>query len=63
MGLQDLTGSANQIRIGLQDLTGKEQQFKHAYEVSQWGCRVSRVRNISSNMPTRYPDGAADFHG
>ena len=43
-GLQGLTGSANQIRLGLQDLTDKEQQFKHAYEELQWGCRISRVR-------------------
>ena len=76
MGLQDLTSSANQIRIGLQDLTDKEQQFKHAlrgitglqdpkgkkhqiehaYEVSGWGCRLSRVRN---NM---HPDGAEGSH-
>ena len=57
MGLQDLTGSANHLRMGLQDLTDKEQQFKHAYEVTQRGCRISRVRNIRSNMPTRYPVG------
>ena len=40
--------------MGLHDLTGKEQQFQHAYEVSGWGCRISRVRNIRSNMDTRY---------
>ena len=45
--------------MGLQDLTDKEQQFKHAYEVSQRGCRISRIRNIRPNMPTRYPGGAA----
>ena len=63
MGLQDLMGSTNQIRIGLQDLADKEQQFKYAYEESQLGCRISRVRNISSNMHTRYPGGAAGSHG
>ena len=63
MGLQDLTSLANQIRMGLQDLTDKDQQFKHAYEVSQRGCRISGVRNIRSNMPTRYPGGAASSHG
>ena len=41
-------GLANQIRMGLQDLTDKDQQFKHAYEVSQRGCRISRIRNIRS---------------
>ena len=61
MGLQDLTGKEHQIvytyegiRVGLHYLTGKEQQFQHAYEVSGWGCRISRVRNIRSNMHTRY---------
>ena len=63
MGLQDLTCLANQIRMGLQDLTDKDQPFKHAYEVSQRGCRISRVRNIKSNMPTRYQGGAAGSHG
>ena len=63
MGLQDLMGLANQIRMGLQDLTDKDQQFKHAYEVSQRGCRISRVRNNSSNMHTKYPAGAAGSHG
>ena len=45
------------------DLTGKEQQFQHAYEVTGWGCRISRVRNIRSNMPTRYQVGVAGSHG
>ena len=43
--------------MGLHDLTGKEQQFQHAYEVSGWGCRISRVRNIRSNMHTMYQVG------
>ena len=47
----------------MHDLTGKEQQFQHAYEVTGRGCRISRVRNIRSNMPTRYQVGAAGFHG
>ena len=51
------------IRTGLQDLTGKEHQIVHAYEVSGWGCMISRVRNNSSNMHTRYQDGAAGSHG
>ena len=48
---------------GLQDLRGKEHQIVHAYEVSGWGCMISRVRNNSSNMHTRYQDGAAGSHG
>ena len=69
-GLQDLTGKDHQIvrayavsGWGMHDLTGKEQQFQHAYEVTGRGCRISRVRNIRSNMPTRYQVGAAGFHG
>ena len=63
MELQVLRGSTNQIRMVLLDLTDKEQEFKHAYGVSWWGCRLSRVRNNSSNMHVRYPDGAAGSHG
>ena len=63
IGLQDLTGSANQIKMVLQDLKDKEQQFKHVYEVSERGCRISRVRNIRSYMPTRYPGGDAGSNG
>ena len=51
------------ITTGLQDLTGKKHQIEHAYEVSGWGCRLSREKNNSSNMHTRYPDGAAGSHG
>ena len=54
------------IRVGLHDLTDKEQQFQqfqHAYKVSGRGCMISRVRNIRSNMPTRYQVGAAGSHG
>ena len=47
------------IRTGLQDLTGKKNQIEHAYKVSGWGCRISRVRNPR----TRYQDGAAGCHG
>ena len=49
--------------MGLQDLTGKEQQFQHAYEVSGRGCRISRVGNIRSNMPTRHQEGTSGSHG
>ena len=47
----------------MHDLTGKEQQFQHAYEVTGRGCRISRARNIRSNMPTRHQFGAAGCHG
>ena len=40
-------------------LTGSEHKIVHAYKVSGWGCRISRVWNNSSNMHTRYQDGAA----
>ena len=46
-------------QVGLQDLTASEHQIVHAYEVSGRGCRISRVRNNSSNMHTRYQDRAA----
>ena len=65
-GLQDLTGNEHQIKLvrsGLQDLTGWEQQIVHAYDVLGRGCRISRVRNTRSYMPTRYQDGAARSHG
>ena len=51
------------IRVGMHDLTGKEQQFQHAYDVTGRGCRISRARNIRSNMPTRHQVGAAGSHG
>ena len=49
-------------QVGLQDLTASEHQIVHAYEVSGRGCRISRVWNNSSNMHTRYQDGAAGYH-
>ena len=51
------------IRKGLQDLMGKEHQIVNAYMVLGRGCRISRVWNNRSNMPTRYKDGAASSHG
>ena len=47
----------------LHDLAGKEHPIEHAYEVSARGCMISRVRNIRSNMLTRYQVGAAGSHG
>ena len=40
------------IRMGLHDLTVSEHQIVHAYGVSGPGCRISRVRNTRSYMPT-----------
>ena len=51
------------IRTGLQDLTGSEHQIVHALSVSGRGCRISRVRNIRSILPTRYQVGVAGSHG
>ena len=44
-------------------LTGSEHKIVHAYKVSGWGCRTSRVRQTRPNMPTRYYDEAAGSHG
>ena len=62
LGIPDRT-CLQGIRTGLQDLTGKEHQIVHAYEVSRWGCRTSRVRHIRLNLPTRYQVGVAGSHG
>ena len=51
------------IRTGLQDLTGSEHQIIHALSVSGRGCRISRVRSIRSNQPTRYQVGVTGSHG
>ena len=44
-------------------LTGSEHKIVHAYKVSGWSCRISRVRQTRSYMPTRYQDEAAGSHG
>ena len=62
LGTQDRTCPQG-IRTGLQDLTGSTNQIVHAYMVLGRGCRISRVLNNRSNMPTRYKDGAARSHG
>ena len=43
-------------------LPGSEHKIVHAYKVSGWGCRISRVRQTRSYMPTRYQDEAAGSH-
>ena len=49
--------------MGLQDLTGSANQIVHTYEISGPGCRVSRVQDTISNTPTAYQDGAAGSYG
>ena len=49
------------IRTGLQDLTSKEHQIEPAYKVS--GCKISRVGNYRSYMPTRYQEVPSESHG
>ena len=51
------------IRTGLQDLTGSDHQIEHTYGVSGRGCRISLIRNIRSNLPTRYRVGVTGSHG
>ena len=51
------------IRTGMQDLTGKEYQIEPAYKVSDRGCRISRVGNYRSYMPTRYEEVTSGSHG
>ena len=50
-------------RTVLHYLTGSEHKIVHAYKVSGWSCRISRVRQTRSYMPTRYQDEAAGSHG
>ena len=50
------------VRTGLQDLTGSEHQTEHAYNVSGWVCRISRVGNYISYMPTRHQDLTGSKH-
>ena len=50
------------ISSGLQDLKRSAHQIEHAYEVSGWDCRISRVGNTRSTVPTGYKDGAAGSH-
>ena len=50
------------ISSGLQDFKSSAHEIEHACEVSGWGCRISRVGNTRSNMPTGYKDGGAGSH-
>ena len=50
-------------RSGPQDLTGKAHQIEPAYTVSRRGCRISRVGNYRSYMPTRYQEVTSGSHG
>ena len=51
------------IRTGLQDLTDKEYQIESAYKVSGRGCRISRVGNYRSYIPTRYQEMTSGSQG
>ena len=62
LGTQDRT-CLQGIRTGLQDLMGSTNKIVHAYIVLGRGCRISRVWNNRSNMPSRYKDGVARSHG
>ena len=42
---------------------GKEHQIEDAYKVSGRGCRISRVGNYRSYMPTMYQSGLQDLTG
>ena len=50
-------------RVGMDDLTGKKHQIEHAYMVSGRGCRISRVGNYRSCMPTMYQEWTSGSHG
>ena len=69
-GLQDLTGSKHQIERAcyvsgrvLHDLTSLEHKIVHAYNISGRNCRISRVGNYRSYMPTRHQEGTSGSHG
>ena len=51
------------IRSGLQHLTDKTHQTEPAYKVSSRSCRISRVGNYRSYMPTRYQEVTSGSHG
>ena len=65
LGTTDRTRSNMPTRYqdGAADLTVSEQLIQHFYKVSGRGCRISRVRNTISYMPTGYQDRAAGSHG
>ena len=45
------------------DLTGKAYQIEPACTVSGRGCRISRVGNYRSYMPTRHQEDTSGSHG
>ena len=49
--------------MGMQDLTGSANQIVHAYEVFGRGCRISRVRNTDSSCLERIWKGLQDLTG
>ena len=69
-GLQNLEGFETPdrtcllgVRTVLHDLTGSEHKIVHAYNVSRRSCRISRVGNYRSYMPTRHQEGTSGYHG
>ena len=51
------------VRTVLHDLTGSEHNIVHDYNVSGRSCRISRVGNYRSYMPTRHQEGTSGSHG
>ena len=47
----------------LHDLTISEHKIVHTYNVSGRSCRISRVRNYRTYMPTRHQEGTSGSHG
>ena len=50
------------VRTALHDLTGSEHKIVNAYNVSGRSCRISRVGNYRSYMPTRHQEETFGSH-
>ena len=63
-GLQDLTGSKHRSNVPItcrcQD---SEHKIVHAYNVTGRSCRISRVGNYRSYMPTRHQERTSGSQG
>ena len=51
------------VRTAVHDLTDSEHKIVNAYNVSGRSCRISRVRNYISYMPTRHQEGTSGSQG
>ena len=49
--------------MALHDLTDSEHKIVHAYNVSGRSCRISRVGNYRSYMPSRHQEGTSGSQG